>query len=62
MEEKLKIETTVGIDLGIKHFIVTSDGQKIDNTKYLRNSMKRLKVLSRRASRKIYIKVYYCLV
>lgn len=42
----------IGIDLGIKDFAVTSDGEKFDNPKYLRNDLKRLKVLQRRASRK----------
>lgn len=49
---KIKAKTTVGIDLGIAHFIVTSDGQKIDNPKYLKNSIARLKVLSRRLRNK----------
>jgi len=48
----IKPKTTIGIDLGIKHFIVTSDGDKIDNHKYLRKSIARLKVLSRRVSKK----------
>lgn len=43
---------SIGIDLGIKHFIVTSDGQEIDNPKYLRNSISRLKVLQRRMRNK----------
>ncbi|ADE37291.1 IS200/IS605 family element RNA-guided endonuclease TnpB [Methanohalophilus mahii] len=43
---------TVGIDVGIKDFAITSNGNKIDNPKHLRNSMKRLKVLSKRLSRK----------
>lgn len=45
-------ETTVGIDLGIKDFLITSTGLKIANPKYLKNSLKRLKCLQRRASRK----------
>lgn len=44
--------TSVGIDLGISSFIITSDGQKIDNPKYLRNSINRLKVLQRRLRNK----------
>ena len=42
----------VGIDLGIKDFAVTSEGEVIDNPKFLRNSTDRLKVLQRRASKK----------
>jgi len=45
-------KTSIGIDLGIKSFIVTSDGQEIDNPKFLKNSSARLKVLQRRLSKK----------
>ncbi|AKB52326.1 Mobile element protein [Methanosarcina barkeri str. Wiesmoor] len=44
--------TTVGIDVGIKDFAVLSTGEKIENPKYLKNSLKRLKVLQKRVSRK----------
>lgn len=44
--------TSTGIDLGIKHFLVTSDGREVDNPKFLRNSIVRLKVLQQRLSRK----------
>lgn len=43
---------TIGIDLGLKHFAILSDGTKIDNPKFLRNNLQRLKVLQRRASHK----------
>ena len=42
----------VGIDLGVKDFAITSDGKKEPNPKYLRKSLKRLKMLQRRLSRK----------
>lgn len=45
-------KVTVGIDVGIKDFAVLSNGEKIENPKYLKNSMKRLAVLQRRLSRK----------
>jgi putative transposase len=45
-------KTAIGIDLGIKSFIVTSEGDTIDNPMYLRKSLGRLKVLQRRVSRK----------
>lgn len=48
----IKENTTIGIDLGIKDFAVTSEGEVIDNPKFLRNSLDRLKVLQRRASKK----------
>ncbi|WP_319507215.1 IS200/IS605 family element RNA-guided endonuclease TnpB [uncultured Methanolobus sp.] len=43
---------TVGIDVGIKDFAVLSNGEKIENPKYLKNSMKRFAVLQRILSRK----------
>jgi putative transposase len=51
----LKIEArtrTVGIDLGIKDFLVESTGSKTTAPKFLRNSEKRLKKAQRRLSRK----------
>jgi putative transposase len=42
----------IGIDLGIKDFLVTSEGEVVDNPKILRKSIDRLKVLQRRASKK----------
>jgi len=42
---KIKEETTIGLDLGIKDFAITSNGEVFDNPKHLRNSMGRLKVL-----------------
>ena len=44
--------TTIGIDVGIKDFAVHSTGEKIENPKYLKSSLKRLKVLQKRVSRK----------
>lgn len=44
--------TSIGIDLGLSHYIITSDGVKVDNPKHFRNSIQRLRVLQRRASRK----------
>lgn len=42
----------IGIDLGITHFATFSTGAKIDNPRHLASSLKRLKVLQRRASKK----------
>jgi putative transposase len=44
--------TTIGIDIGIKDFAVLSTGEKIENPKYLKNSLQRLKILQKRVSRK----------
>lgn len=46
-----KAENKVGIDLGLKHFIITSDGEFIENNKfYIRNQFK-LKRLQRKFSK-----------
>ncbi len=47
-------ETTpeVGIDLGLKHFAVLSDGTKIDSPRFLRRAEKRLNKAQRALSRK----------
>lgn len=43
--------TTIGIDLGIKTFLVASNGQEFDNPKYLRNAMGKLKFIQRKYSK-----------
>ena len=52
-KQKAKIEenTSVGIDLGIKTFLVTSDGEYFDNPKFLRNSISKLKYVQRKFSK-----------
>ena len=50
VKEDFTESTTVGIDVGIKDFAVLSTGEKIENPKYLKNSLKRLKVLQKRVS------------
>lgn len=50
--KKIKESRTIGIDLGVKHFATLSNGIKIDNPKFLRQSEQRLQVLQRRLSRK----------
>lgn len=50
---KITAEKTIGIDLGLNHFIITSDGIKVDNPRYLREAMSRLKLLQKRASKKV---------
>ena len=44
-------ETTVGLDLGIKSFLVSSNGKEYDNPKYLRKSIERLKYQQRQFSK-----------
>lgn len=43
---------TIGIDLGLKDFAITSDGTKYASPKYLAKSLKRLKFLQKSLSRK----------
>lgn len=47
-----KTDCSLGIDLGIKDFAITSDGDKISNPKYLAKSEKKLTKLQRQLSRK----------
>lgn len=48
---KIKEETTIGIDLGIKDFAITSDGEVFENPKYLRKAQDRLKYVQRKYSK-----------
>lgn len=51
-KEKLPINNNkVGIDLGIKEFAITSNGEMIENPKYLRKSEKKLRKLQKDLSR-----------
>lgn len=54
LPEKKKVteSTTTGVDLGLKDYIVTSEGKRVQYPKYLRQSEQRLAVLQRRLSRK----------
>lgn len=45
-------QTAIGIDLGIKSFIVTSNGDKTDNPKHLKKALLHLKYLQRQVSKK----------
>ncbi|MDX2543988.1 RNA-guided endonuclease InsQ/TnpB family protein [Streptomyces sp. WI04-05B] len=45
-------DQTVGIDLGLTHFAVLSDGAKIDSPRFLRRAEKKLKKAQRDLSRK----------
>lgn len=48
---KIKEKTTVGIDLGIKTFIVASNGKEYDNPKFLRKAQSKLKYIQRKFSK-----------
>ena len=45
-------EPVIGIDLGLKHFAVLSDGRKITSPRFLRRAEKRLRRAQRSLSRK----------
>lgn len=47
---KIKESTAIGIDLGIKDFLVTSEGEVFDNPKFLRKAQSRLKYTQRKYS------------
>ena len=48
----IKTQNNIGIDLGIKHFATLSNGIKINNPKFLNQSLSKLALLQRRMSRK----------
>ena len=48
-----KAGNSIGLDLGIKEFCITSDGEMISNPKYLKKSLDKLAKLQRELSRKI---------
>ena len=43
----------VGIDLGVKNFVITSDGDVFENKHFLKNEEKKMKRLQRQLSRKV---------
>lgn len=51
-QDPIRTDKYVGIDLGIKDFAITSDGEKYSNHKYLKQSLKKLAKLQRELSRK----------
>jgi putative transposase len=47
----IKEKTTIRIDLGIKTYLVASDGQEFDNPKFLRKAQSKLKYIQRKYSK-----------
>ena len=47
-----KVDKKIGVDVGLKEFAICSDGYRVSNPKYLRNSEKRLIKLQKDLSRK----------
>ncbi|WP_048902208.1 IS200/IS605 family element RNA-guided endonuclease TnpB [Methanohalophilus mahii] len=52
VKQEFDIDTTIGVDVGIKDFAIMSNGDKIENPKHLKNTIERLKVLQQRLSGK----------
>lgn len=50
-KSKVDVSETVGVDLGIKDFLITSDGEVVDNPKYLKKSESKLKYIQRKYSK-----------
>lgn len=50
-KQKIKEETTIGIDLGIKEFVITSNGEVFSNPKYLRKAQSKLKYIQSKYSK-----------
>lgn len=53
IKQAINPETTIGIDVGINTFVTTSNGRKFAPNRKLKQNLKRLKILQRRASRKV---------
>ena len=51
-KEPSKIGKAIGIDLGLTHFAITSEGEKIDNPRFTLEHQRNLKVKQQRLSRK----------
>jgi putative transposase len=47
----IKESTTIGCDLGIKDFLITSEGEVFENPKYLRKAQSKLKYVQRKYSK-----------
>jgi transposase, IS605 orfB family len=49
-----KTKKSCGVDLGLKDFCILNDGTKFENPKFLANNEKRLRLLQKSLSRKVY--------
>ena len=48
-----KTGKSIGIDLGVKDFVISSDGKKFENKHFLKNHENKIKKLQRQLSRKV---------
>ena len=53
LKAPLNMDRAVGIDLGLKDFAILSNGDKFDNPRFLKKSLKKLALHQRRASKKV---------
>lgn len=51
--EEPKKEKCLGLDLGLSHYVIDSEGNKVDNPKHLNKKLKRLKKQQRKLSKRI---------
>lgn len=51
-KKPINTSTIIGLDMGIKDFCITSDGEKFDNKDFFKSMMKKLRVEQRSLSRK----------
>jgi putative transposase len=51
IKKPINENTTIGIDLGIKNFVITSEGEVFDNPKYLKKEQDKLKYIQRKYSK-----------
>ena len=52
IKKQISESTSVGLDLGIKDFVITSDGKKFENKDFFKSTQKQLRVAQRSLSRK----------
>jgi len=52
-KKEIKEKTSVGLDLGIKDFVITSDGMKFKNHDFFKSAMNELRIEQRSLARKI---------
>ena len=52
-KKEINKDTAVGVDLGIKDFAITSDGEKFENKDFLKSTQRKLRVAQRSLSRKV---------
>jgi putative transposase len=51
-KKPIMVETSVGVDLGIKYFAITSDGKRFNNQDFLKSVLKKLRIEQRSLARK----------